>query len=182
MAKADPDKLAMLREMARNKALARLAKLKGFGSKLWAPNDGRQTDAYWCEADELFYGGGAGGGKALALDTLLPTPSGFTTMRDVQPGDMLLDEECQPVEVIATSPVQIHRDCYQVRFNDGTVIVADAEHRWLTRRTPSREENRPEKHGKGPPTPKVHIKGRGSLHPNPTTRALSATSVDLPSV
>lgn len=30
----------------------------------WVPNVGPQTDAYFCEADELFYGGQAGGGKS----------------------------------------------------------------------------------------------------------------------
>lgn len=29
----------------------------------WVPNIGPQTDAFFCEADELFYGGQAGGGK-----------------------------------------------------------------------------------------------------------------------
>lgn len=41
---------------------------------VWVPNPGPQTDAYLSEADELFYGGGAGGGKSdlllgLALNT-----------------------------------------------------------------------------------------------------------------
>lgn len=31
---------------------------------VWIPNPGPQTDAYFCEADELFYGGSAGGGKS----------------------------------------------------------------------------------------------------------------------
>ena len=31
--------------------------------KLWIPNPGPQIDAYYNEADELFYGGQAGGGK-----------------------------------------------------------------------------------------------------------------------
>lgn len=30
----------------------------------WVPNPGPQTEAYYCEADELFYGGQAGGGKS----------------------------------------------------------------------------------------------------------------------
>lgn len=30
----------------------------------WVPNVGPQTEAYFCEADELFYGGQAGGGKS----------------------------------------------------------------------------------------------------------------------
>lgn len=33
----------------------------------WLPNPGPQTEAYFCEADELFYGGGAGGGKSALL-------------------------------------------------------------------------------------------------------------------
>lgn len=33
----------------------------------WLPNPGPQTDAYFCLADELFYGGGAGGGKSALL-------------------------------------------------------------------------------------------------------------------
>ena len=34
------------------------------GVRLWTPNPGPQTDAYFSEADELFYGGQAGGGKS----------------------------------------------------------------------------------------------------------------------
>lgn len=33
------------------------------GDMVWVPNPGPQTEAYFCEADELFYGGQAGGGK-----------------------------------------------------------------------------------------------------------------------
>ena len=29
----------------------------------WVPNPGPQAQAFLCEADELFYGGEAGGGK-----------------------------------------------------------------------------------------------------------------------
>lgn len=38
-----------------------LAATKG---KRWVPNPGAQTDGYFCQADELFYGGSAGGGKS----------------------------------------------------------------------------------------------------------------------
>jgi len=34
---------------------------------LWVPNPGPQTQAYYCEADELFYGGAGGGGKSSLL-------------------------------------------------------------------------------------------------------------------
>jgi hypothetical protein len=31
---------------------------------IWVPQAGKQTEAYYCDADELFYGGGGGGGKS----------------------------------------------------------------------------------------------------------------------
>ncbi len=71
-------------------------------------------------------------GKALALDTPLPTPDGWTTMGEVQVGDMLLGADGKPTKVIAATPVMQNRPCYEIEFNDGTVIVADASHQWLT--------------------------------------------------
>lgn len=40
---------------------------------LWVPNPGPQTDAYFSEADELFYGGQAGGGKSALICGLAVT-------------------------------------------------------------------------------------------------------------
>lgn len=37
---------------------------KATASLRWVPNPGPQTDAYFCEADELLFGGQAGGGKS----------------------------------------------------------------------------------------------------------------------
>ena len=71
-------------------------------------------------------------GKALALDTPLPTPSGWTTMGDVQVGDQLYDAQGRPTTVVAATEVMEGRACYEVVFSDGTTIVADAEHQWLT--------------------------------------------------
>ncbi len=71
-------------------------------------------------------------GKALALDTPLPTPSGWTTMGEVAVGDLVLAADGTPTEVVAATEVMADRPCYEVRFDDGTAIVADAQHRWLT--------------------------------------------------
>ena len=46
---------------------AKVAMAKAGRSALWVPNAGPQTDAYLCEADELFYGGQAGGGKSALM-------------------------------------------------------------------------------------------------------------------
>lgn len=71
-------------------------------------------------------------GKALALDTPLATPTGWTTMGEVQVGDELLGADGRPTRVVAATDVMAGRPCYEVEFSDGSVIVADAEHQWLT--------------------------------------------------
>ena len=73
-----------------------------------------------------------GVGKALALDTPLPTPTGWTTMGDVSVGDQLLGADGEPTRVVAESGILLGRPCYEVEFSDGTVIVADAQHQWPT--------------------------------------------------
>lgn len=73
-----------------------------------------------------------GVGKALALDTPLPTPHGWTTMGDVAVGDELLDADGAPTRVVAATEVMLGRPCFEVEFSDGTVIVADAQHQWPT--------------------------------------------------
>ena len=75
---------------------------------------------------------GRGFGKALSLDTEVPTPSGWTTMGEIKVGDMLFDESGAPCNVTFITDVMHGRTCYDVVFDDGTVIVADAEHQWVT--------------------------------------------------
>jgi len=71
-------------------------------------------------------------GKALALDTPLATPQGWTTMGDVLVGDQLLGADGRPVNVVAVTEVMTGRPCYEVEFSDGERIVADGQHQWLT--------------------------------------------------
>ncbi len=71
-------------------------------------------------------------GKALALDTVLPTPRGWTTMGAVAAGDELIGTDGRPVTVVAATDVLVDRPCYRLEFSDGSAIVADAMHEWLT--------------------------------------------------
>jgi len=71
-------------------------------------------------------------GKALALDTPLPTPTGWTTMGDVVVGDLLLSPDGHPTTVVAATEVMPDRPCYEIAFSDGSRVVADAQHQWLT--------------------------------------------------
>ena len=96
------------------------------------PQSGPQEMFLSSSADIVIYGGAAGGGKALPLDTPLPTPAGWTTMGDIQPGDLLFDEAGQPCSVLAVYDVIQNPESYRLTFNDGVEMIACADHQWAT--------------------------------------------------
>lgn len=73
----------------------------------------------------------SGLGGPLALNTPIPTASGWTSMGDIKLGDVVFDENGAPCRVIYVSPVFEGRQCYEVQFSDGAVITCDDEHRWM---------------------------------------------------
>lgn len=79
-----------------------------------------------------------GSAKALALDTPIPTPSGWTTMGALKVGDQVFDENGLPCNVTWRSPIWKDRPCYNVTTDCGDVIVADRDHEWLVSLSRSR--------------------------------------------
>ena len=71
-------------------------------------------------------------GKALALDTEIPTPSGFVTMQEIKTGDLVFGIDGKVTGVIGESSVMFDRECFRVVFNDESSVVCDAEHLWET--------------------------------------------------
>jgi len=71
-------------------------------------------------------------GKGLALDTPIPTPTGWSTMGALRQGDELFDETGAVCRVDFVSPIHVGLKCWRLQFSDGTSIVADEQHRWLT--------------------------------------------------
>jgi len=69
-------------------------------------------------------------GKALALDTPLATPTGWTMMGEVSVGDVVLGADGRPTRVAAATEFMEGRPCYEIEFSDGSLIVADAQHQW----------------------------------------------------
>ena len=69
-------------------------------------------------------------GKALALDTPIATPKGWTSMGKIRVGDVVFDERGHTCRVTAATETMLNRRCYRVRFSDGSSIVADADHLW----------------------------------------------------
>ena len=92
-----------------------------------------------------------GNGKALALDTEIPTPSGFRLMKDLKAGDYVFGTDGKPCKIVATTDVMTDRPCYEVEFSTGEVIVVDACHQWVTDSRRDRDR----------------LKGRGGKHAGP---------------
>ncbi|WP_020390890.1 LAGLIDADG family homing endonuclease [Kribbella catacumbae] len=80
----------------------------------------------------MFVLGKPGLGKALDVETLIPTPDGLRRMADLQPGDFVFDANGLPTAIVAVSEVMTDRECWELTFSSGETIVADAEHLWVT--------------------------------------------------
>ena len=76
-------------------------------------------------------------GKALALDTPIPTPKGWKTMADIHVGDYVFGKDGQPVEVLLESEV-FDKPMYRVSFEDGSYIDASVDHIWTVQTKHSR--------------------------------------------
>src|SRR2546425_1858106 len=71
-------------------------------------------------------------GKALALDTLVPTTQGWKAMGALRVGDLVFDEDGFPAVVLGATPPMGDRPCFEVRCSDGTTLVTDVDHQWRT--------------------------------------------------
>ena len=115
-----------------------------FGSELWESISERK-DAFSvpmpfeglnikrCEvrlSEAIIVTADTGVGKALAVDTPIPTPLGWTTMGELSVGDLVYDNRGLPTKVTAVTPYQLDRKCYEVLFDDGSTVIADADHNW----------------------------------------------------
>jgi hypothetical protein len=93
-------------------------------------------------AGHAFVVGGSGSGKALALDTPIPTPNGFVNMGDLKPGDLVFGRDGKPITVTGAYDVMTEHQCYEVVFSDGSSITADADHLWTVETIASRKAER----------------------------------------
>lgn len=71
--------------------------------------------------------------EALALDTPLRTPAGWTTVGEVKVGDWLIGSNGEPVRVVKVTETFTDRDCYRVTFRDGASVITSQGHLWLTK-------------------------------------------------
>jgi phage terminase large subunit-like protein len=69
-------------------------------------------------------------GKPIDINTPIQTPNGLKRLGELELGDYVLNEEGQPVRIIAATDVMHDRQCYKLVFGDGEEIIADKDHIW----------------------------------------------------
>ncbi|MBA2387247.1 MAG: dCTP deaminase [Acidimicrobiia bacterium] len=71
-------------------------------------------------------------GKALSIQTPVPTPDGWAELGDLRVGDRVFTDTGHAVRVKDVTEVMLGRPCYELTFSDGSHLVADEAHEWLT--------------------------------------------------
>lgn len=67
--------------------------------------------------------------KGLPLETPILTTNGWTTMGDIELGDIVYDRFGEQTEVVAKSRVK-NKECYKITFDDKKTVECDDEHYW----------------------------------------------------
>lgn len=78
-------------------------------------------------------------GKALDVNELIPTPTGFKKLKDINVGDLVFGSDGKSTEVISTED-HTGLDCYKVIFEDKTEVIACGEHNWIIKDKNSQTE------------------------------------------
>ena len=97
-----------------------------YAIKVWSDEAGRFVRKY----HDVLLMFGRKNGKALDINTEIPTPDGWKKMGDLQIGDTVFAVDGKPAKIITTSPIRRKHDCYRVTFEDGAEIMADGDHLW----------------------------------------------------
>lgn len=76
-------------------------------------------------------------GKALADETLVPTPNGYIKIGDIAVGDIVYGQDGLPTKVIGV-PFSGISNCYKIIFDDGSEVIASDAHRWVCKTSKER--------------------------------------------
>ena len=113
----------------KRKRLEEIPEIKARANK-WVANPGPQTRAYYCEADELLFGGEAGGGKEQPRDAGVLTPHGWVEIGSLTVGDDVTATDGSVTHVVGVYPQGV-KDIYRVTMEDGGSTEAGLDHNWL---------------------------------------------------
>ena len=71
-------------------------------------------------------------GKAIDINTNIPTPYGSKQLRDIHVGDYIYGADGKPTKVLYESEIQ-YRPCYKMIFENGEELISADNHRWLVK-------------------------------------------------
>lgn len=69
--------------------------------------------------------------QPLCVETPVLTSDGWKTIGAVEVGDQVFGGDGELCDVLGKSPVYTDTKCYEIEFDNGEVIVADEDHKWV---------------------------------------------------
>lgn len=85
----------------------------------------------WLPGQLITVGAGTGMGKALSISTPILTSTGWVLMRDLKVGCKVFGPDGKLTSITNITDIMRDRKCYEITFNNGEKITADAEHQWM---------------------------------------------------
>lgn len=110
--------------------------------EVWKPIPGTSQElAIDTRCHHTLYTGARGPGKALPVNTPVPTTEGWKNHGDLTTSDCVYSPSGSFVRVLAVFD-RPNRDCYRLTFDDNSTILADGEHLWKFHTVGTRNRNR----------------------------------------
>lgn len=72
------------------------------------------------------------GEEALALNTKIPTPKGWTTVGQLKKNDIVFSQDGSPTKIIKTTDIFYNRSCYKITLDTKESFICDEGHNWTT--------------------------------------------------
>lgn len=113
---------------------------KVLGNVMLPNSDKVESDLGLDIMEALAKAGTAVFGTALKTDTPIPTPLGWAEIGNLEIGDEVFSDDGSVCKITGTSGIMFERPCYEVEFDDGSVIIADGDHLWRTYMPHEREK------------------------------------------
>lgn len=71
-------------------------------------------------------------GKALDLNTPIPTPNGYVPIGEIKDGDIIYGDDGKEYPVLKAHEPLYNEQCYEMEFDTGEKIIAHGGHLWFT--------------------------------------------------
>ena len=134
--KADPKEI---RDFFRSKEIDELVvKCVIWGHHFWPKYFSKATPAFHYDLIKKFFSLGndytacpRGFGKDYWIETPTLTTEGYKKLKDIKVGDFVFGDDGKPTKVIKKTEIFYDRNCYAVKFSDGSEIIAGETHDWM---------------------------------------------------